>query len=136
MASNFKYNCLLKNYLGEFLIISIDGNDTIEDLIHSYFKRKKKENLFINNIENTYFICDGKPIDYKNKQKISSIFNINFNPTINVFHLDYKDNYDDIEIVEKIKEKIYTCVYKAKYKENIVAVKTIKKKQLKDNIKL
>ena len=135
MASNFKYNCLFKNYLGEFLTISIDRNDTIEDLIHSYFKRNKKENLFINNIENTYFICDGKPIDYKNKQKISSIFNINFNPTINVFHLDYKDNYDDIEIVEKIKEKIYTCVYKAKYKENIVAVKTIKKKQLKDDIK-
>ena len=46
--------------------------------------------------------------------------------------LDFKiKQYDDIETLEIIKDNIYTCVYKAKYKENLVAVKKIKKDQLK-----
>ena len=135
MESNTKYNCIFKNETGEHLAICLDGNKTIEDLIHSYFKRKGKENLFINNIENTYFIYNIIEIDYKSKQKLSSFFRLNVNPTITVLRLEYKDKYDDIEVIEKIKDKIYTSVYKAKYKEKLVAVKKIKKQQLKDDIK-
>ena len=41
------------------------------------------------------------------------------------------EQYEDIEIIETIKDNIYTCVEKAKYKDNFVAVKKIKKEQLK-----
>jgi len=51
--------------------------------------------------------------------------------------LDIKiDQYEDIEIIETIKDNIYTCVEKGKYKDNFVAVKKIKKDQLKEDIKL
>ena len=136
MESNTKYNCIFKNDIGELLTICLDGNNrTIQDLIHSYFKRKEKENLFINNIENTYFIYNNALIDYKSKQKLSSFFGLSEINTIIVLRLEYENKYDDIEIIEKIKDKIYTSVYKAKYKEKIVAVKKIKKQQLKDDIK-
>ena len=46
------------------------------------------------------------------------------------------EQYEDIEIIETIKDNIYTCVEKAKYKDNFVAVKKIKKEQLKEDIKL
>ena len=134
MESNIKYGCIFKNIIGELLLICLDGNNTIEDLIHEYFKRKEKENLFINNFENTYFIYNSSILDYKSKQKLSSVFR-SINPDITVMKLDYRDKYNDIEIIEKIKDKMYTCVYKAKYNEKLVAVKKIKKQQLKDDIK-
>ena len=84
MESNTKYNCIFKNETGEHLAICLDGNKTIEDLIHSYFKRKGKENLFINNIENTYFIHNSYLVDYKSKKKLSSFFHLNLIPTITV----------------------------------------------------
>ena len=103
MESNIKYNCIFKNAIGECLIICLDGNKTIEDLIHSYFKRKGKENLFINNIENTYFIYNIILIDYKSKQKLSSFFRLNVNPTITVLRLEDKDKYDDL--LDRVCEK-------------------------------
>ena len=135
MESNAKHNFIFKNLSGEILSITLSETNTIEELIHLYFKRKGKENLLTTNIENTYFVYNNKILDYKSNQKLNSIFYQGAVHVITVLHLEYKEKYDNIEIIEKIKEKIYTCVYKAKYNGKLVAVKKIKKEQLKDDIK-
>ena len=62
------YNCVFKNCLGESIVVKVNQNVSIEHLIHSYFVRKEKENLFVDNIEKTYFIFDGLKIKYKNNE--------------------------------------------------------------------
>ena len=128
------YNCIFCNSLGERLLITVEENCTIRDLIHLYFTKKGKNNLFFDNIEKTSFIFNAKEINYMNNEnKVSSLFGFNLNPTIIVNRLDYDKNKEDIEIIEKkkdakdiIKDNIYTCVEKVKYKNNLVAVKKIK----------
>ena len=130
------YNCVFRNCLGESIVVQVNLDDSIEYLIHSYFMKKEKENLFIDNIEKTYFIFDGLKIDYKNKNdKVFKLFKSNEFPKIYVYRLDYKNKYADIEIKNTIKENIYSNVYKAEYEGNEVAVKKIKKDQLKEDLK-
>ena len=130
------YNCVFKNCLGESIVVKVNQNDSIEHLIHSYFVRKGKENLFVDNIEKTYFIFDGLKIKYKNNEdEVITLFKLNEFPKIYVYHLDYTNKYDDIKIIDTIKENIYSSVYKAEYEGNLVAVKKIKKEQLKEDLK-
>ena len=130
------YNCVFRNCLGESIVVQVNLDDSIEYLIHSYFMKKEKENLFIDNIEKTYFIFDGLKIDYKNKNdKVFKLFKSNEFPKIYVYRLDYKNKYADIKINNTIKENIYSNVYKAEYEGNEVAVKKIKKDQLKEDLK-
>ena len=130
------YNCLFHNSLGETLVIMVKDSCTIKDLIHLYFKRKGKDNLFINNIEKTYFIYNSTLINYEdNENTVSSLFTYSLNPNILVSRLDYDKTSEDIKENEIIKDNIYTCVEKAKYKDKLVAVKKIKKEQLKIDIK-
>ena len=130
------YNCVFRNCLGESIVVQVNLDDSIEYLIHSYFMKKEKENLFIDNIEKTYFIFDGLKIDYKNKNdKVFKLFKSNEFPKIYVYRLDYKNKYADIKIKNTIKENIYSNVYKAEYEGNEVAVKKIKKDQLKEDLK-
>ena len=132
------YNCVFRNCLGESIVVQVNLDDSIEYLIHSYFMKKEKENLFIDNIEKTYFIFDGLKIDYKNKNdKVFKLFKSNEFPKIYVYRLDYKNKYADIKINDNdiIKENIYSNVYKAEYEGNEVAVKKIKKDQLKEDLK-
>ena len=113
----------------------VDGDETIENLIHKYFKKVEKENLIINNIEKTYFMYNCKMINYKNnKEKLASFFKESI-PQIKVLNLDYNKKSEDIEIIDTIKDNTYTCVYKAKYGDKLVAVKKIKKERLKEDIK-
>ena len=130
------YNCVFRNCLGESIVVQVNLDDSIEYLIHSYFMKKEKENLFIDNIEKTYFIFDGLKIDYKNKNdKVFTLFKSNEFPKIYVYRLDYKNKYADIKLIDTIKENIYSNVYKAEYEGNEVAVKKIKKDQLKEDLK-
>ena len=136
MEPKLYYNCIFINYLGEKLVVTVDCEMTIEELIHTYYKRKEKENLFIDNIEKTYFIYNSQKINYiNNHNKLYSLFIFGENQTIYVSRLDYDQSTNDINLIEIIKDNIYTCVYKAKYKGKYVAVKSIKKDQLKEDIK-
>ena len=114
---------------------SVDGKTTVQELIHLYFKRKGKENLIVNNVEKVYFIYNSKILIYENNnEKVSSLFReINFK--ILVFHLEYNQKFKDIKIIETIKENVYTCVEKADYGGKIVAIKRIKKSQIKEDLK-
>ena len=132
-----KYSVIFKNIEnGMDLVIQVDGNCTIENLIKLYLKRSEKGNLIVNNIERTYYICNGWKINYENNfETISNFFNLANIPTIRVFRLAYNNSSKDIEIIDIIKDNIYSCVYKAKYLGDVVAVKKIKKDQLKEDIK-
>ena len=63
------------------------------------------------------------------------LFKVVDNPRIWVCRLDYDKKSEDIKIIKTIKDNVYTCVYEAKYGEKIVAVKKIKKEQLKEDLK-
>ena len=132
MESKKIYNCVFKNCLGESVVVQVNYDDSIEHLIHSYFVRKEKENLFVENIEKTYFIFDGLKINYQNnEEKVFTLFKLNEFPKVYVYRLDYTNKSGDIEIKDPekdiIKDNIFTCVYKAKYNDKYVAVKKIKK---------
>ena len=132
------YNCIFKNYLGEKLVIPINGNCSIKELIQLYFMKKEKDNLFLDNIEHTYFIFNNQKINYQNNEnKVKFFFSINYQPNIIVSRLDYDKSTKDIEFIKKISDhdSVYTCVIKARYKGKIVAVKYINKKQLIEDIK-
>ena len=140
MESKKIYNCVFKNCLGESVVVQVNYDDSIEHLIHSYFVRKEKENLFVENIEKTYFIFDGLKINYQNnEEKVFTLFKLNEFPKVYVYRLDYTNKSGDIEIKDPekdiIKDNIFTCVYKAKYNDKYVAVKKIKKDQLKEDLK-
>ena len=129
------YNVVFENFLGVRNNIPVDENTAFEDLIKLYFKRINKENLIINNIEGIYFMYNGSLIHYLNNlTKIKYIFQAG-TPRILVCRLDYKNSLKEIEIINIIKDNIYSCVYKAKYLGREVAVKKIKKDQLKEDIK-
>ena len=132
------YNCIFKNYLLEKLVIPINGNCSIKELIQLYFKKKEKDNLFLDNIEHTYFIFNSQKINYQNNEnKVKFFFSINYQTNIIVSRLDYDKSTKDIEFIKKISDhdSVYTCVIKARYKGKIVAVKYINKKQLIEDIK-
>jgi len=130
------YNCIFQNHLGENLLILANRDCTIKELIHLYYKKKEKENLFIDNLENTYFIYSARKINYtEDERKIFLLFESNMSPTILVNRLDYNKSLKDIEKIETIKNGLYACVEKAKYNENVVAIKKIKKAILKEDIK-
>ena len=136
MEHKLYYNCIFINYVGEKLVITVDSEMTIEDLIRAYYIKKEKGNLFTDNIEKTYFIYNSHKIDYiDNHNKLNTLFIFGENQTIYVSRLDYDQYSDNIEIIETIKDNVYTCVYKAKYKGKFVAVKSIKKEQLKEDIR-
>ena len=137
MKKILKYNPIFKNYYGSDICISLEKNKTVEDLMKEYFKRNEKENLITNNIEKTYFIYNAHLLEFKNnKSTLEKYFNININPSIRVCRLDYDSSSKDIEFIKKIKDNVYTYVYKAKYKGKLVAIKKIKKEQLKEDLKL
>ena len=64
-----------------------------------------------------------------------TLFEYKLDPLIIVSRLDYSGILKDLQIIETIKDNVYTCVEKAKYKEKLVALKKIKKDQLKEDIK-
>ena len=123
-------------------LIIIDKNKTIQELIKLYLKKKEKENLFVDNIENVYFIYNGNKIKYENNdQKIYSIFTLNRDVyKVNVFRLYTSKKYSDFKIVGLIKDNVYCSVHKAEveknsYQSQYVAIKKIKKEKLKEDIK-
>ena len=132
------YTFVFENDTGSRITINIEKNKTIEDLITLYFQRKEKQNLLVNNIENTYFFYDGETLRYKNnKTKINCFFK-GLLIKISVFHFDYNKEFKDYQIIDVIKDNVYTAVYKGKIKNfftQFVAVKKIKKERLKEDIK-
>jgi serine/threonine-protein kinase ULK/ATG1 len=133
----------MKNFIfkrnGIIDILVIDQKKTIEDLIKEYLKKIKKDNLNINNLEMIYFTYNGHKLEFENNKQIIEDFFLNDFNDIRVCRLNSYSNLEDFEIVETIKDNVYTTVYKAKLirggDNKYVAIKKIKKEKLKDDIK-
>ena len=138
MEGDKKIHDIIFRNMGHIILIKIDADTTVEELIHLYFKRMEKENLFTNNIENTYFLYNGKTIDYENNKEKAILFFNKKVPDISVSRLYYKGKSQDISIKKIIKDNLYSCVYEAEYgreEKKLVAIKKIKKKILIEEIK-
>ena len=127
---------IIFNNFGKNISLSLKKGTTIQELINQYYEKIEKGNLVDENIEKTYFIYNGGTIKYKdNKETIESFFGNKIQIFINVLRLEYDKSYSDYVKTRTIKDNIYTCVYKAKYKDQYIAVKKIKKDQIKEDMK-
>ena len=132
-----KVNIIFNNSYKK-IALPVKTDTTIKELINKYFERMEKGNLIDENIENTYFMFNGKSINYKeNNETVGTYFN-NYNGTeIYVCRLEYNKNYRDYTKTRTIKDNVYTFVEEAKVEneEKLVAIKKIKKERLKEDIK-
>ena len=116
------YNIVFINDSGENIVLHFKGETKIKEIINEYFKRMKKKNLSINNIENTHFIYNGQSLMDYNEKPINSICSYQSDITIFVSN-GLKNNQQNYEIVETIKENVFTSVFKAKIKDKHLILK-------------
>ena len=141
------YNFYFHDDSNNIVVLVVDINKTtINDLIKLYFQRIEKGNLMVDNIENIYFMWNLQKIKYENNdKKISSCLEdyntMGFqNQFIYVHHGYSKMLFKNFKIIELIKDNVYSSVHKAEVENNAypsqyVAIKKIKKEQLKEDIK-
>ena len=129
------YNC-------SKIVLQFEKKTKIKYIIEEYFKKIKKQNLLIKNIDNIYFISNAKKLDEHKEETMPDIYNnILFN-NYDVFVVNGRENDYNYKIIRTIKEDVYANVYEAeKIKQNPnepdfhVAIKKIKIERLKDDIK-
>ena len=124
----------------ERIYIETGGDTKIGDLIKNYFQRIKKSNLLSQNLENTYFMYNSKKINDDDYDK--KLYEYFHHPRGNlIMAVNSYNTKLDYEIISKIKENLYTCVYKAQIKSQsnylkneYVAVKKIFKDKIKEEM--
>ena len=148
------YNAIFNDGSLEKINIRIKRKSKIEDVIKEYFKRINKTNLLVQNIDNIYFISNGKMLNSRLNETLESLFN---NLYYNFYCIDVingRENDYNYEIISTIKENVLSSVFKAKRKskfqnnsnqnkinqkddeeEFYVAIKKIYKDKIKDEIK-
>lgn len=129
------YNFIFKGYPDDITITVKEGTK-LNELIKLYFEKTQKPNLLINNFENIYFLIDAKMITYQNEETIEEFFKNNISSTflVEVVNGKSQSNNKNYEIIEKIKENLYSKVYKGKLidSDEIVAIKVISKDFIKE----
>ena len=110
------YNAIFNDGSLEKINIRIKRKSKIEDVIKEYFKRINKTNLLVQNIDNIYFISNGKMLNSRLNETLESLFN---NLYYNFYCIDVingRENDYNYEIISTIKENIFSSVFKAKKK--------------------
>ena len=136
-----RYNIIFRGYCSK-IVLQFEQKTKIKYIIEEYFKKIKKQNLLIKNIDNIYFISNAKKLDEHKEETMPDIYNnILFN-SYDVFVVNGRENDYNYKIIRTIKEDVYANVYEAeKIKQNPnepdfhVAIKKIKIERLKDDIK-
>ena len=148
------YNAIFNDGCLEKINIKIKRKSKTEDVIKEYFKRINKTNLLVQNIDNIYFISNGKMLNSRLNETLESLFN---NLYYNFYCIDVingRENDYNYEIISTIKENVLSSVFKAKRKSKFqnnsnqnkinqkddeedfyVAIKKIYKDKIKDEIK-
>ena len=91
----------------EKTLLNIEKNKTISDLIFEDFKRVEKQNLILDNLENTYFQYNSKTFYFKNNEEsIQSYFQNKNLIEIKVLHLEYNNYYREFKETKLIKKNI------------------------------
>ena len=110
------YNAIFNDGGLEKVNLKFKRGTKIEDIIKDYFKRIQKENLLVQNVDNIYFISNGKMLNTRLNETLESIFN---NIYYNFYCIDVingRENDYNYEIVGTIKENVFTSVFKARRK--------------------
>ncbi len=136
MNSNY-YNALFNAGNLERINIKIKRGTIISDIIKEYFIRINKPNLLLKNIDNIYFISNGKILNTSMNETLESIFNNLYFSFYYIEVLNGRENDYNYEIIDTIKENVFTTVYKAKRKgyDYFVAIKKIDKDKIKEEMK-
>ena len=134
--SNY-YNAIFNSGKIDKINIKVKRGTIISDIIKEYFKRISKTNLLVQNIDNIYFVANGKILNNRMNETLESIFN---NILFNFYCIEVLNGREDdynFEIVNTIKDNVYTSVYRAKRKgsDYYVAIKKIFKDKLKEEMK-
>ncbi len=131
------YNFIFQGY-PEDIIITVKQGTKLKDLIKQYFEKIQKSNLLLNNFDNIYFLIDAKIITNQNEETIEEFFKNNISSTflVEVVNGKSQSNRTNYEIIEKIKENLFSKVYKGRvpYLNENVAIKAINKERIKDAI--
>ena len=126
MNSFDEYHVIFTNDSGNKMIMKIKRGTKMKDIIIDYFRKMQKTNLLNNNIENTYFIHNAKIFSCKSEETIESI---SFGNVKNILVLNGLDNkIENYEIIDTIKENIFTSVFKAKIKNKNLHIRNINQK--------
>ena len=134
------YTFIFKGFDSKLIYISVNGKTKISQLIKLYLEKIQRLNLLINNIDNIYFIYNAQRITNFEKticEYFTNSYNNNSILVINGYNSRFK-----YEIIETIKDNLYTSVYKVKTLENsdnypkYVAIKKIKKEKIKEEMRL
>ena len=132
-----RYNIIFRGYCSK-IVLQFEQKTKIKYIIEEYFKKIKKQNLLIKNIDNIYFISNAKKLDEHKEETMPDIYNnILFN-SYDVFVVNGRENDYNYKIIRTIKEDVYANVYEAeKIKQNPnepdfhVDIKKIKIERLK-----
>ena len=133
---SYYYNAIFNSGKIEKINIKFKRGTIIADIIKEYFKRISKPNLLVKNIDNIYFISNGRILNKNLNDTLESIYNINFS-FYNIQVINCRENDYNYEIIETIKQNIFTSVFKAKRKDSncFVAIKKIYKDKIKEEMK-
>ena len=134
------YTFNFQNNSDEYIVIHKRAKDKVGEVIKEYLNKVQKSNLFLNlSIDNIYFFYNARKIiqsDYE--KKIDEYFGKRA-----IYLILVENNYSKInyEIIDTIKDNIFTSVYKAKLVnrnggDKYVAVKKIYKDKIKKELKL
>ena len=141
--ANSKYNIIFNGYCSN-VVIQFERNTKIKYIIQEYFKRIKKQNLLIKNIDNIYFISNSKKLDDNTEKTMEEFYNNIISNVYNVKVINGREDDYNYKIIRTIKENVFTSVYEAmkiKQDENDpesdlhVAIKKIKIERLKEDLR-
>ena len=140
---NEKYNIIFSGLCSK-VVLQFERETKIKIIIEEYFKKIKKKNLLIKNIDNIYFISNAKRLDQHKVETMEDIYNYLLFNSYNVDVINGREDDYNYEILEPIKENVYASVYKARKIKQIesdsepdiyVAIKKIFIDKLKEELK-
>ena len=123
------YTFNFRNNSDEYIVIHKRAKDKVGEVINEYLNKVQKSNLFLNlSIDNIYFFYNARKIIQSDfEKKIDEYFGKRA-----IYLILVENNYSKInyEIIDTIKDNIFTSVYKAKLvnkngRDKYVAVKKI-----------
>ena len=130
------YTFVIKG-LNQRICLNVPGNTTISQLYEQYLEKIHKKNLLINNIDNIFFVFNASIINNEENKRVDEIFKLKYNDI--TAENSYNAKYN-VEIIEPIKENIFTSIYKGKIEDDegvrFFAVKKIFKNKIKNEMKL
>ena len=134
--NNEIYTIIIKG-LNQKICLNVPGHTTIRQLYEQYLEKIQKKNLLINNIDNIFFVFNARKINYDDDKRVDEIFIMKYNDI--TAENSYNAKYN-VDIIEPIKENVFTSIYKGKIENeegvHYYAVKKIFKDKIKNEMKL